>query len=81
MGGKWTAYYDGQRMAAGAFRVEGDTYIMLSLSGFQSCPVPMMYKYSFDGTYLKFQLTEQSKNDSCDARAQRYNNTTYILSE
>ncbi len=64
--------------ATGTYRVEGDLYIQTSNSG--HCPVPMSYKFSFDGTYLKFQLTDESRNDPCPERTGFYDNTTYIFS-
>jgi len=65
--------------ATGTYRVEGNTYIQTSNSG--GCPVPMSFKFSFDGTYLKFQLTDESRNDtSCPDRNGFYDNTTYIFS-
>ena len=65
-------------LATGRFSVDGDTYIQTSNSS--GCAVPMSFKYTFDGTYLKFQLTDQSRNDSsCPDRNGFYDNTTYIF--
>ena len=81
--GRWVHYYDGSRLAAGAFGVEGDTYIQKTVSGRgpSNCPVPMSYKFSFDGTYLKFELTDESRNDPCGDRSIYYNNTTYVFAK
>ncbi len=76
--GRWAHYYDGFRSAGGRFRVEGDTYFQVSLSGTGSCPVPMSYTFSFDGTSLKFELTEQSRKDACSEQKRHYSNTTYV---
>ena len=66
-------------LATGKFSVDDDTYIQTSNSA--GCDVPMSFKFSFDGTYLKFQLTDQSRNDlSCPDRSGFYDNTTYIFS-
>ena len=65
-------------LATGRFSVDGDTYIQTSNSS--GCAVPMSFKYTFDGTYLKFQLTDESRNDlSCPDRNGFYDNTTYIF--
>jgi hypothetical protein len=81
--GRWVHYYDGSRLAAGAFGVEGDTYIQKTVGGRgpSNCPVPMTYKFSFDGTYLKFELTDESRNDPCGDRSIYYNNTTYVFAK
>jgi hypothetical protein len=78
--GRWTFYFFGEREASGMFRVEGDTYIQLTGVLGVNCPVPMSFKYTFDGTHLTFQLTDQSKDDPCGSRKALYDNTTYVLS-
>ena len=78
--GKWIRYTNGSRVAGGTFIVEGDTYTQTSFRGFRACPVPMSFKFSFDGTYLEFKLTDQSKEDPCAERRQNLN-LTYMLSE
>ena len=65
-------------LASGTYRVEGDLYFQLTNSA--GCP-STSFKFSFDGTYLKFQLTDESRNDtSCPDRNGFYDNTTYIFS-
>ena len=79
--GKWAHLAVGVRLAlaTGRFSVDGDIYTQESNSA--GCPVPMSFKYTFDGTYLKFQLTDESRNDSvCPDRNGHYDNTTYIIS-
>lgn len=78
--GRWAHSVVGMQfaLATGTYRVEGNTYFQLTNSG--GCP-PMSFKYSFDGRLLKFQLTEESKTDTCGDRKDFYNNKTYILSE
>jgi len=40
----------------------------------------LSFKYTFDGTYLKFQLTDESRNGpSCFDWNGFYDNTTYIF--
>ena len=78
--GRWARYTNGGRVASGRFIVEGDIFTQTSFKGFRSCPVPMSFKFSFDGTYLKFSITDQSKDDPCVERSQNLN-ITYILSD
>jgi ABC-type transport system substrate-binding protein len=79
--GRWGRYLEGLRIGSGTFRVEGNTYILTSFHGPEPCPVPMSYQFSFDGTNLTFNLTDESKKDSCSGRRQNYNNTTWVLSK
>jgi hypothetical protein len=65
-------------LASGTYRVEGDLYFQLTNSA--GCP-STSFKYTFDGTYLRFQLTDESRNDtSCPDRNGFYDDTTYIFS-
>jgi hypothetical protein len=77
--GRWSHSVVGMQfaLATGTYRVDGDLYIQESNS--EGCPVPMSFKYTFDGKFLKFQLTDQSQNDTCDVRKDLHNNKTYIL--
>lgn len=75
--GRWAYYDSGLRQSGGTFRVDGDLYIQESHSA--GCPVPMSFEYTFDGTFLKFNLTDQSRNDTCDLRKVLHSNKTYIL--
>lgn len=76
--GRWAHYAGGTLIVSGTYRVEGDLYFQLTNSG--GCP-PTSFKYTFDGKFLKFQLTDESKADTCGERKDLYNNKTYILSE
>ena len=77
--GTWRAFNSGYTLARGTYRIEGDLYIEESNNG--NCPVPMEYKFTFDGTNLKFELTDQSRNDSCGERKMGFDGITYVLSE
>jgi hypothetical protein len=78
--GRWSHWLDGFRSASGTYRVEGNTYFQLTLNpNPNGCP-PTSFKFSFDGTLLEFQLTEESSNDACPDRTGWYENKTYILS-
>jgi hypothetical protein len=77
--GTWKAFNSGFTLARGTYSVDGDTYIEETNNG--NCPAPMQYKFSFDGTNLKFELTDQSKNDSCEARKMGFDGVTYVLTK
>lgn len=77
--GTFRAFNSGYTLARGTYSIDGDLYIEESNNG--NCPVPMKYKYSFDGTNLKFELTDQSKNDSCGERKMGFDGVTYVLSK
>ena len=77
--GRWTQYLGGALLASGTYRVEGDLYFQLTNS--HGCATTN-FKYTFDGKFLKFKLTDESRNDtSCPDRNNFYNNMSYILSE
>ncbi|MCI0555432.1 MAG: hypothetical protein L0287_31185 [Anaerolineae bacterium] len=75
--GRWAHYGGGTLANSGTYRVEGDLYFQLTNSVL-GCP-STSFKYTFDGKFLKFQLTEESKNDTCGDRKDFYNNKTYVL--
>ena len=79
-GGRWGHFEVGMQFAraTGRFSVDGNIYTQESNSA--GCPVPMSFEYTFDGKNLTFQLTDQSKTDTCGDRKDFYNNKTYILS-
>jgi hypothetical protein len=77
--GTWRAFNSGYTLARGTYSVEGDVYIEETNNG--NCPAPMSYKYSFDGTNLKFELTDQSQDDSCADRKAGFDGITYVLSK
>jgi hypothetical protein len=76
--GTFTAFYYGADVAEGTYSVKGDLYIEESNN--QNCgKTPMSFKYTFDGTNLHFELTEESKNDTCDNRRLSFDGITYVL--
>jgi hypothetical protein len=75
--GTWRAFNSSFTLARGTYSIDGDLYIEESNNG--NCPAPMSYKYSFDGTNLKFELTDQSKNDTCGERKMGFDGVTYVL--
>lgn len=77
--GTYRAFNSGYTLARGTYSIEGDIYVEESNNG--NCPAPMEYKYSFDGTNLTFELTDQSKNDSCGERKMGFDGVTYVLSK
>lgn len=77
--GTWRAFNSGYTLARGTYRIEGDLYIEESNNG--NCPVPMQYKFSFDGTNLTFELTDQSRNDTCGERKMGFDGIAYVLSK
>lgn len=77
--GTWRAFNRGFTLARGTYSVEGDIYT--EKTNDVKCPVPMSYKYSFDGTNLKFELTDQSKVDSCSERMYGFDGVTYTFSK
>jgi hypothetical protein len=77
--GNFSVFDGSQTIANGTYRVEGDTYI--ETSNDQNCPVPMSFKYMFDGTNLIFNYVDNPADDPCTGRRFDFNNVTYILSE
>jgi len=75
--GRWLHYPGGILANSGTYRVEGDLYFQLT-NTILACP-STSFKYTFDGKFLKFQLTDESQNDTCGERKDFYNNKTYIL--
>ena len=76
--GTFTAFYYGADVAKGTYSVKGNLYI--EESNDQNCgKSPMSFGYTFDGTNLKFELTEESKNDTCENRQQSFDGVTYML--
>ena len=65
-------------LAEGTYTVKSDVYTEESNN--QSCPVPMHYKYTFDGVNLKFQPVEDPGKDPCAGRKGDFNDTvTWVL--
>ena len=77
--GTWYAFYWAYLLAEGTFRVNGDLFMEQTNNG--DCPVPGRYKYTFDGTNLKFQLTDDSADDPCAPKRPAFGGTTYVLVE
>jgi major membrane immunogen (membrane-anchored lipoprotein) len=78
--GTWTAFNSAYTTGRGTYSVDGDLFIEETNN--QNCGTsPMSFKYSFDGTTLKFELTDQSKNDDCDGRKQAFDGRVYLLSK
>ena len=77
--GTWTAFFAGETLAEGTYSVDGNLFI--EETNDQDCPAPMSYQYTFDGTNLKFQLTDESREDSCQPRMEGFDGTTYELTE
>ena len=76
--GTFTAFYYGADVAKGTYSVKGDLYI--EESNDQNCgKSPMSFRYTFDGTNLKFELTDESKNDTCENRRMSFDGVTYVL--
>jgi uncharacterized lipoprotein YehR (DUF1307 family) len=76
--GTFSAFYYGQDVAAGTYSVKGDLYI--EESNDSNCgETPMSFRYTFDGTNLKFELTDESKNDTCENRRNSFDGVTYVL--
>ncbi|HZJ23492.1 MAG TPA: hypothetical protein VFD54_09305 [Anaerolineales bacterium] len=74
------AVFDGSMtIANGTYRVEGDTYI--ETSNDQACPVPMSFRYTFDGTNLIFNYVGNPTDDPCGGRQTDFNDVTYLISK
>ena len=74
--GTWSGFAFGQETAKGTYRVKGDLYTEEASP--DACPTAATYKYSFDGTNLKFELVGE---DSCQNRRESYDGVTYVLSK
>lgn len=74
--GTWSGFAFGQETAKGTYHVKGDLYTEESSP--DACPTAATYKYSFDGTNLKFELVGE---DNCQNRRESYNGITYVLSK
>src|SRR5688572_2029785 len=74
------AVFDGSMtIVNGTYRVEKDTYIETSNDA--GCPVPMSFKYTFDGTNLTFKYVSNPIDDPCSGRGGDFNNVMYIISK
>jgi hypothetical protein len=77
--GTFSVFDGSMTIANGTYRVEGDTYI--ETSNGENCPVPMSFKYMFDGTNLTFNYVGNPVDDPCSGRRGDFNNVTYIISK
>jgi hypothetical protein len=78
--GTWYAFFAGERVQEGTYSTTGSLYIEESNNS--NCgESPMSFKYTFDGTNLKFDLTDQSRNDTCENRRLSFDGITYVLTE
>ena len=78
--GTWYGIYFGMRYPEGTYSVKGDLYIEESNS--DNCgESPISFRYTFDGTNLHFELTEESRNDICADRNRVYDGTTWVLTK
>jgi hypothetical protein len=77
--GNFSVFEGSQTIVNGTYKVEGDTYI--ETSNDQACPVPMSFKYMFDGTNLTFNYVSNPADDPCAGRRGDFDNQTFILSE
>ena len=75
--GTWTGFYYGEDVAQGTYHVEGDLYTE-EANPETACPTSATYRYSFDGTNLKFELVGE---DTCQNRRESFNGVTYVLSK
>jgi len=74
--GTWSAFAFGQNIAEGKYHVKGDKYTEETSP--DGCPTEATYKYSFDGTNLKFELVGE---DNCQNRRESLDGITYVLSK
>ena len=74
--GTWSGFFGDQTVAEGTYQVKGDLYT--EEAGPKACPTSATYKYSFDGTNLKFDLVGE---DDCQNRQESFDGVTYVLSK
>jgi hypothetical protein len=74
--GTWSGFSFGQNIAEGKYHVKGDLYTEEAST--EGCPTDATYKYSFDGTNLKFELVGE---DNCQPRRESLDGITYVLSK
>jgi hypothetical protein len=74
--GTWSGFLGDQTLAEGTYQVKGDLYT--EEAGPKACPTSATYKYSFDGTNLKFDLVGE---DDCQNRRESFDGVTYVLSK
>ena len=78
--GTWYGIYYGRRYPEGTYSIKGDLWIQESNN--DNCgKLPMSFRYTFAGTNLHFELTEESRNDICEDRNNVYDGTTWVLTK
>lgn len=78
--GTWYAINYGAHDPSGTYSVKGDLFIEES-NNYNCGESPMSFRYTFDGTNLRFELTDESKNDSCEPRRIAFDGATYVLTK
>jgi major membrane immunogen (membrane-anchored lipoprotein) len=74
--GTWSGFAFGQTIAQGKYHVKGDLYTEEASP--DGCQTDATYKYSFDGTNLKFELVG---SDDCQNRRESLDGVTYVLTK
>jgi hypothetical protein len=74
--GTWSGFFGQQTVAEGTYHVEGDLYT--EEAGPKACDTSATYRYSFDGTNLKFELVGE---DGCQNRRESLDDITYVLTK
>ena len=78
--GTWYVINYGAHDPSGTYSVKGDLYIEES-NNYNCGESPMSFQYTFDGTNLHFELTEESRNDICEDRKNAFDGTTFVLTK
>jgi hypothetical protein len=78
--GTWYSINYGMHDPSGTYSVKGDLFIEES-NNYDCGESPMSFRYNFDGTNLKFELTEESQNDICEGRKAAFDGITYVLTK
>jgi ABC-type oligopeptide transport system substrate-binding subunit len=74
--GTWSGFFGDQTVAEGTYQVKDDLYT--EDAGPKACPTSATYRYTFDGTNLKFELVGE---DDCHNRRASFDGITYVLSK
>ena len=74
--GTWSGFAFGSTIAEGTYHIKGDIYT--EEANPEGCPTDASYKYSFDGTNLKFELVGE---DTCQNRRESLDGITYVLTQ
>lgn len=71
--GTWEYFWAGSTQALGKYVVKGDQW---TEQGTTECPFPGTYRWSYDGTNLKFTLVGE---DKCDPRRVSTDGQTFVV--